>query len=179
MNTLKIFFVKLYCNILIVADGNSHFMDRVESFFRSLIFFAPVAFVIEVLASWFNSNQEFTAAVLFFIFLNMVIGGVMHYKNPAKKFDWGELLIKTMLILVVVLVTYFVLEIVISFAGDGLIIDGFRASLQIATLLYPGSKILKNVFILSNGQFPPKYIMDKVYKFQEDGDLAQFLNNKK
>lgn len=179
MIALKLFFVKLYCNILIVADGNSSFMDRVESFFRSLIIFAPVAFVVEVLHSWFQTNQEFTAAVLFFIFLNMILGGIMHYKNPNKVFDWGELLIKTILMLSVVLVTYFVLEIVISFAGEGLVVNGFRASLQIATLLYPGSKILKNVFILSDGQHPPKWIMEKVYRFQEDGDLAEFINSKK
>lgn len=179
MIALKLFLVKLYCNILIVADGNSSFMDRVEGFFRSLLIFAPVAFVVEVLHSWFKSNQEFTGAVLFFIFLNMVIGGIMHHRNPTKVFDWGELLLKTILMLCVVLGTYFVLEIVISFAGEGLIVNGFRASLQISTLLYPGSKILKNFFILSDGKHPPKWIMEKVYRFQEDGDLHQFINSKK
>lgn len=166
--------IKLYCNILIIGWGGFPVSERAGSFGRSLIVFAPLAFAFEVLNRWFDTNQDFTLAVIFMIFLNMVFGGIMHFKK--RDFDWFTLLYKTVIMIVVVLVTYFVLEIIINFAGEGLIVNGFRAALQIATLLYPGAKVLKHIFILSDGEHPPKWIMHKVYNFRENGDLNAFVS---
>lgn len=75
----------------------------------------------------------------------------------------------------VICITYFVLEIIINTAGDGAIVSGFRASLQIATLIYPGTKIIRHTHWISRGEFPPKWMMAKFYKMEKDGDIEGFF----
>ena len=81
--------------------------------------------------------------------------------------------------LMVVIVTYVLLSIVGKFAGDNMISEGFQILLQVTTLFYPASKGLKSVFVLSNGEYPPKWMMKRVYNFEEEGDLAELFKSKK
>jgi hypothetical protein len=136
-----------------------------------------VAFIFGLLNAWYMGNTEFTYAVLIIVFINMVFGGYMHFIKG--RFKWETFLKKTMVMVLVIGVSYAVLEMIVSFAGSGAVIQGFRAAIQVATLLYPGAKILKHVFVLSKGEHPPKWIMKKLYNFQENGDLNQFLNTDK
>jgi hypothetical protein len=172
----KVITVKFYCNFLILGYGGFPVPERIASFIKTAFILGPIAFGFEILEIWFETNQSFTAATLFMILLNMVFGGIMHFKKGD--FDWQILIIKTVLMTVVVLVTYFVLEVIISFAGSGLIINGFRAALQVATLLYPGAKVIKHVFILSDGEHPPKWIIHRIYNFKDNGDLQAFVEGR-
>jgi hypothetical protein len=54
-----------------------------------------------------------------------------------------------------------------------MVAEGFRVTIQISTLLYPTSKALKNLYIISNKEFPPGFIMEKLYKFEQTGDVAE------
>ena len=63
-------------------------------------------------------------------------------------------------------------------AGDNLAGEVFKVTIQIATILYPASKILKNIYVLSNKQYPPSFIMDKIYKFEKDGNVKDLFNKK-
>jgi len=174
MSFIKAVFLKIYYNLIIVAQKGVATSERLEAFYNSAKYVSPVAFVLGLINAWYMENAEFTYAVLVIVFINMILGGIMHFRKGH--FRWGTLLIKTMIMLIVIGVSYLVLEMIVSFAGSGLIIQGFRASIQVATLLYPGAKILKHIFILSNGEHPPKWVMDKLYKFKENGDLNQFLD---
>jgi hypothetical protein len=176
MKQIKTKLASLYCNFLIVGYSGFPLSERIASYIKTALLLGPLAFGFEILEIWFTTNQEFTAATLFMILLNMIFGGVMHFRKGD--FDWQILIIKTVLMTVVVLVTYFVLEVIISFAGSGLIINGFRAALQVATLLYPGAKVLKHIFILSEGEHPPKWIMYRVYNFKDNGDLQAFIDGR-
>lgn len=169
--------LRLFCNLIIIADTDSSWYARLDSYLKAVFFFAPIAFVANVLQAWFFDNKAFTTAVIAFVFLNMILGGWMHFRSG--RFKWHVLILKTLLMLVVITITYFVLETIISFAGDNIIVGGFRAALQIATLLYPGGKMMKQIFILSDGQHPPKWVMEKIYNFQKNGDLKQFFTETK
>ena len=59
--------------------------------------------------------------------------------------------------------------------GDNFISEGFGTIIQISTLLYPTSKALKNLFILSNNQFPPAFIMERLYNFEKTGNLKDLF----
>ncbi len=172
---IKLFFAKLFCNVITSTDHNSSAFDRIWSFILSLKYFTPFAFVLGILNAWYMDNKEFTYAMIIIVFINMFLGGVMHFRKGH--FKWESLLIKTIRVICVISLTYIVLEMIISFAGENIIITGFRAVLQVATLLYPGAKILKNVFILSNGEYPPEWLMRKIYNFQQNGDLREFLGS--
>jgi hypothetical protein len=57
--------------------------------------------------------------------------------------------------------------------------ESFKILIQVVTLLYPVSKVLKNIYILSNKQFPPAFIMDKIYNFEKNGDLKDLFDTDK
>lgn len=159
-----------------IGDDTLSFSERAEYFWKSIITFAPIAFLLDAFNLWFEQNQLFFTSVILFIFVNMILGGYMHYKKAT--FDWQELLKKTMTMIVVVMTSYLILELILEVAGHNLVVDVFRTTIQVATLLYPGSKILKNVFILSEGEHPPQWVMEKIYNFQQNGDLSAFLKTK-
>src|SRR5690606_16330533 len=78
----------------------------------------------------------------------------------------------------VVIVVYIMLEMLRYTAGDNIAGEAFKILIQITTLLYPTSKVLKNVHIITSGRYPPKFIMRRLYNFEKNGDLSDFFNNK-
>ncbi len=171
---IKVQLLKLYVNLLISADRNSDETTRFLSFSRSLLVFAPAAFLLDLLGVWFDENQTFTLFTAAFVAANAFIGGIAH--KIKGDFNWEKFLVKTLKMTGIICFTYIVLEGLVSPIGNNVITDGLIASFQVATLLYPGAKILKNIFIWSDGEHPPKWIMQKVYNFKENGDLKAFLN---
>lgn len=174
---LKVLLTKLYLNFILLADHSQTISERSEYLLRSVITLTPFVILLKVVNLWFTDNVLFGTGIILLIMINMFLGGAMH--NRKKDFKWSLLIKKTVTMVVVTFTTYLVLEMIISILGKNMIVEGFRAALQVATLLYPGSKILKNIFILSKGEHPPKWIMQKVYNFKDNGDLAAFLSNDK
>ena len=177
MKLIYAYVLKVFYNLILFAQKDLETSKRVEAFYESYKWVSPFAFVMGLINAWYMENTEFTLAVIVIIFINMVLGGIMHFMKGH--FKWEALIVKTIKMVVVVGVTYAVLEMTIRFAGDGFLIQGFRAAIQVATLLYPAAKIMKQVFVLSNGEHPPQWIMQKLYNFQENGDLKEFLDTNK
>jgi hypothetical protein len=172
--TIKLTFFKIYCNLLISSESDGDPMHRLESLGRVLMYISPIAFIIGVLDLWYQDNEAFTLSAVGFIFANAIIGLIAHFVR--KDFNWETFLTKTMKMVLIISGVYFVLELIISPIGDNSITDGFRSTIQVSTLLWPGGKILKNFFIWSGGEHPPKWVMQKLYNFQKNGDLNAFLN---
>ncbi len=72
---------------------------------------------------------------------------------------------------IILVLVYGLLEMLRITAGNNFVGEGFKVLIQVMTLLYPISKALKNIYILSNKKFPPSFIMDKIYTFEKNGDL--------
>ena len=176
IETMKILLLKNYFNVVLIGDESLSVTERLYYLGKTLLTFGPIAFILDRFDLWFAENQLFFTGAIFFIFLNMIFGACMH--KWKKTFSWKVFIVKTMLMTTVILITYLILEVIISVAGHNTITSLFRTTLQVSTLLYPGSKILKNVFILSKGEHPPQWVMEKIYNFQENGDLSEFLSNK-
>lgn len=174
---IKLLFLKFFFGLILTTDKNIPLLDRVELFFKSLMAIAPIAFLLELSKGWVMDNKKFTTAVILIVFINMGLGAYMHLKK--RNFKWQKFITKSISMILVINITYVVLELIIERAGDNFVVEGFRAALQVATLLYPGTKVLKNTFILSNGEYPPKWVMDKIYNFEKNGDLQAFLKTTK
>jgi hypothetical protein len=173
LRKIKFLLATIWAYFIIAADDDSAKVKRVTNF--SMAFFAvgPITIFIQILFDWYLTNESFVQGNVFLIGLNGVLGGWFHFRKGD--FSWEEILMKTVKMSILSLIVYAVLEIIMSRGGDYGVVKGFRAAIQIGTLLYPGTKILKNVYILSNGEYPPTWIMKKVYNFQENGDLNEFL----
>lgn len=168
---------KLYANMIIFADGSSQSVERIDSYARTLLVFAPLAFVSELLDLWFIENKSFSLFVGGFVLANAIVGGIAH--QIKGDFSWEKLLVKTIKMAAIIVTTYIILEGLVSPMGVNPVSGGLIAAFQVATLLYPGSKILLNIFIWSDGEHPPKWIMEKVYNFKKNGNLTEFLSENK
>lgn len=177
LKALLIQALKLYCNLIIFAYGGVSHTERLKAFGKAYLFaIGPISFVAGVLSLWYEENETFTLFAVGFVGMNAVVGAIVHLIN--KRFHWETFFIKTLKMVAIISGVYFVLEGIISPLGINPVTSGFKAAFQVATLLYPGSKILKNFFIWSDGEHPPKYIMERIYNFQENGDLKAFLGEK-
>ena len=76
----------------------------------------------------------------------------------------------------VIVCSYIMLEMLRYTAGSNIAGETFRVIIQTLTLLYPTSKVMKNLFLISSGKFPPEFLMKKLYNFEKSGDLTAFFS---
>lgn len=162
------------CRMILIADNRPSFIEKLSYLLSLIGTLAPVAYLLDGLNLWFSTNQQFSSFILVCLMVNMFVGAIFH--NKMGTFDWVELFKKNVLMWVVLIVVYAMLEMLRLTAGENFIGEGFKILIQTMTLLYPISKALKNIYILSNKQFPPAFIMDKIYNFDKNGDLKDLFN---
>ena len=166
-------FKKIYYSIILLADTHPTYVEKFQYLVKLLMALAPVAYILEGLNLWFITNKQFASFVIICLAINMLVGIKYHLK--MKSFRWSEFLKKNSEMMVVVIVVYILLEMLRLTAGTNLIGESFKVLIQVTTLLYPISKALKNIYILSNKQFPPAFIMEKIYHFEKDGNLGDLF----
>lgn len=168
---------KIFCDIILIADNHPTFLEKLKYFITIITAFAPIAYMLDGVSEWFTYNKQFASFVLVCIVANIIIGGLFHHK--MKTFNW-ELFFKRNILMISVLITaYIMLEMLRLTVGQNVFADGFKAIIQVSTLLYPMSKALKNLYILSNKQFPPAFIMDRLYNFEKTGNLKELFPDEK
>ena len=165
------------CRLILLVDNRPSFTDKIIYFFQVIGTFAPIAYLLDGLNFWFKTNQQFSSFILICLLVNMVVGAFFH--NKMGSFNWVEMFKKNILMWVVLIIVYAMLEMLRLTAGNNFVGEGFKILIQVTTLLFPISKVLKNIYILSNKQFPPAFIMDKIYNFEKNGDLNELFDNDK
>lgn len=173
MKKIKFFSIQPLPKLILASDQSLDFWERVKFFMVACAQFAPIAFVLNMMNWWLLENQQFASFVVIVLTINMLVGAVFHLKNDT--FCWKSFLLQNALMIFVVSCVYMSLETIRYTAGVNLVGDLFRATIQTMTLGYPISKITKNIFILTNGQFPAEWLMKKLYNFEKNGDLKKFL----
>jgi len=159
----------LFFSIIYIADDRFSFLEKLPAYIKILLAFGPIAYLLELGGYWFVDNKKF---VTFFLLIVIIQGAFGIWKHKIlNQFSWEEFFIKTGKMLVIVIFTYFLLSMVGGIASDNIIAEGFELSIQVMTLFFPASKGIKSIFIISNGEYPPKWMMKKVYNYENDGDL--------
>lgn len=171
MSALKIFSYKLYFSLMFLYEQNNS-----PSFLKALAvaLCSVVVWLAENFGLWFTDNSIFATGVLAVILCNMIFGGYVHHVR-YRDYNWKTLLTNTIEMIIILLVSYFVLEIVLRVAGESTVSSVFRITIQVSTVLYPGSKILKNVYVYSRGEYPPKWVMSRIYNFNKNGNLQELI----
>ena len=147
--------------------------ERIGFFIESFFKLAPIAFIVNSAFNWHNEHQVFLKGLYVILFINAVFGVLTHRK--LKTLDIGEFAKSTLITVVVVFGVYFSLDQMNNSIPDGLLSVGFSSSVQILTLLFPIAKIMRNSFILTNGKFPPEFLIQKLYNYERDGNIKSFL----
>lgn len=167
----------LLARIMLLTYNEADITDRIRYLFDLLLKLSPVVFVLNLINWWFTENQQFGTFMCIALLINMGVGVYYHFKKGT--FQFKPFIFKNLEMCFVVVVVYMMLEMLRYTAGDNLAGEIFRILIQITTLLYPTSKVMKNVFIITKGKYPPKFIMDKLYNFEKNGDLNDFFKTSK
>lgn len=160
-----------------MAYENITWQEKFYYFFNVIIKSAPVAFFLAFIGAWFQENSEFSLFVCLALLLNMIVGAWFH--NKHNTFSWLEFFQGNVIMIAVVVIVYAMLEMLRYTVGDNIAGEAFKIIIQFTTLLYPTSKVFKNIFILTAGKYPPEFIMNKLYNFEKNGDLSEFFKTNK
>ncbi len=170
---MKEFILKTVCHVLLLADKKVTFGDKIFYFFQTVATFGPIAFLMDGFNFWFINNKQFFSFVIICLVLNVFVGAWFHHK--MNTFSWEKFFERNITMWVILVLVYAILEMLRLTAGDNIIGEAFGVLIQITTLLWPASKILKNAYFLSNKQFPPEFIMNRIYSFEKNGNLKELF----
>lgn len=133
----------------------------------------PVS-LLDRLAGWYIDNSVFLTMVFGAVVLDYAIGTYVHLmvkRDFNMKKNYIGLLVKGF----AVCAGYVLFEMVRQIVNDvQFIAIYFKVILQLTVILYPTISALKNISILTNGEFPPDIWFKKFNKFNKDLDLQTF-----
>lgn len=158
----------IYAIILLATDRPTLWEKFILSM-KIVLALAPVAYVLDGLGVWFSTNHMFFSFMLWILFANMIVGGL--YYQKTKQFNWSEFWKANIKMWAIILLIYPMLEMLSIIAGNNFAGETFKIVIQISTMLYPGAKILKNVYLWSDKKYPPSWIIDRIYKFEKTGNM--------
>lgn len=172
----------LLARVMLIADSdipgiNLSYSEKIKYCLFVIAHLAPLAFFMEWIDAWFKDNGQFFFFVCVALIINMGAGVWFHLKYGT--FKMRDFLLNNVEMMGVVVIVYVMLEMLRYTAGENIAGELFRIIIQVLTLLYPVSKVLRNMFIISRGKHPPKFIMMKLYNFERYGDLEEFFKTKK
>lgn len=169
---------KLFTHLILLANGKSiSISDWFRYAWNAFIHFGPVAFLLSVCGWWFADNKQFGTFICAALIVNVFVGGIRHFKDGS--FKWKLFIWRNLELAFVISVVYMMMEMLRYTVGNNIAGDAFKVLIQVMTLLYPISKVLKNIFILSKGKFPPEFLMKRIYDFEKNGDLKNLFSTDK
>lgn len=168
---------KLFYTLILSADHTSSIKGRLQYAGEVLLKLAPLAYILDLMNWWFTDNKQFGTFICIAILVNMVVGAVKHLKY--KSFNFHLFFARNCMMIFVVCMVYVMLEMLRYTAGSNIVGEIFKVLIQVTTLMYPTSKVFKNCYILSNGKYPPEFIMQRLYNFEKHGDLQDLFKTKK
>ena len=170
--SLHIMMKKMFSTLILFGYEKPTIQEKAIYLLKLLMSFGPVVYLMEVLNVWFIDNEQFFSFLILSLLANVIVGAWYHKK--AKTFRWDEFFKKNIQMWLIILIVYPLLQALSLTAGDNWVGQGFETAIQLSTLLYPTSKVFKNVYIVSKRKFPPAFIMERVYNFEKTGDLSNF-----
>ncbi len=150
------------------------FSYKLQLMAKVALAFSPIAFLLEQFNLWFTNNTIFFTIVIWAVLANIGFGGWLHWKKGDFKLK--ILLIKNLEMCIIILMAYPILEGISRITGDNVTGEIFKIAIQIATIIFPGGKALKNAHILSNYQYPSHFIMERIYRFEREGNVKDLFN---
>lgn len=168
---------RIIAHLILLGDPRIDLSDRLQYAFQSIATFAPVIFVLNVIGWWFKENQQFGYFICVALIANMIVGAIFHLRNGS--FSVKSFLLKNLEMGGVIIAVYVMLEMLRYTIGNNVAGEAFKVLIQCMTLLYPTTKMFKNIFLMTKGKYPPEFIMQRLYNFEKNGDLNEFFKAKR
>lgn len=160
--------------LLFSVGAGVTYWDRLKYFCQAIWLSFPFIVVYNHIINWHNSNSFFIESASIIIGINALFGGISHWKQGT--FSWKEMAVKNFMIVFIVLSAYLVLDKLFSFFHSTFAGDMLKSSVSFMTLMYPASKFMTSSFIITNGKFPPEFLMKLFYSYEKSGRLKDFFD---
>jgi hypothetical protein len=154
---------------MLLNSEKPSFHEKVNYCWKAVASLSVVSWLLDVLGLWFKENSMFSTAMLIAFAANMVWGFLWHRKLGG--FKWRIFWRKNIEMWFTVLCVYPLLWALYKISGDNIVAEGFKVMVQVGTMLYPGSKALKNAYLFTDKKYPPGFIMNRLYNFEKSGDV--------
>ncbi|MES2484834.1 MAG: hypothetical protein V4581_02650 [Bacteroidota bacterium] len=166
---MKTFLYKIYAWIMLLNAVKPSYHEKVEYYLKAVASLSVVLWILDSVGLWFAENTLFYRGMLIAIAINMYYGWRWHRRlgDFKSKIFWT----KNLQMWGIIISVYPLLEILYRMAGENAIAEVFKLMVQVSTILYPGSKALKNAYLFSDKKYPPSFIMDKLYNFEKSGNI--------
>src|SRR5690606_22875760 len=181
MKTIHKWLISTFAQIMLFAEATSHDSktnicesDAARYAILSVVKLSPLALLLDSLQLWWQDNAGFCFGLVAVLLINAGVGIAFHLRY--KTFNFRSFFTRNSTMAGAVIITFVVLEIMRVTIGDNVAGDLFKVLIQVMSLMYPTSKIVKNIFILSRGKHPPEFIMRKFYNFEKNGDLKRLFS---
>ena len=155
--------------------GNITFWERMRCLLEVIFKSAPFMIVYLFFVDWYGSNQVFAVSIGTALLVNMLVGARCHWKDGT--FSIKEMLKKEIEMMMVVSFAYISLKVLTAPLNESFAGYMFKTSIEFVSILYPVSKTLKNIFIITNGKHPPAFIMKALYNYEKEGKLKDFFDS--
>lgn len=172
---IKIALVIVPLVLLFSSKTKISWQDRLEYFFEVGLKSAPLLFLYGFFSEWYEENELFAISISTALFVNLLVGARFHWMKGT--FDLGKMLWKNLEMLVVVTGVYLLLGALSTPLGESVAGLAFKKTIEFITILYPVSKSLRNLFILTDGKHPPKFVIQALYQYEKDGKLKDFFDS--
>lgn len=150
------------------------YYDRLRYFLYSIWISFPFIAIYKHFVGWYGHHEVFFDAACIIIAINAFFGGVSHWKQGT--FSWLKLFLKNIAIVAITFCGYIVLEKLFGFFQDTFIGNTLKSAISFMVLMYPASKFMTSSFIITNGKFPPIFLMKLFYNYEKTGRLKEFFN---
>lgn len=148
--------------------------DRLMFLGESIFKFAPLYWLYQTAAHWYGNNETFATSLALVLIVNSIVG--IRYHMKMKTLSIKDFCYSTFSMLSIIIGVYLILKAFGNVLGSNVIGDTYKSIVEFITLLYPGSKVLQNVFILTNGKYPPVFVMKALYAYSKDGKINRFID---
>jgi hypothetical protein len=168
----------------LTTEGKIDTINIAISAIKSWIFaviLSPIIYTIgrllNILDRLILSEKDFIIILLISVIVDTTIGLIKHIK--IKDLCVRKFILKTfekLSLCMIGMVLFNSLSYPIRNHSD--MLEWFNIMVQLVLLTYPIMNAFKNIYILSTGKFPPKFIMDRFLKFNETGNVNEIFNSK-
>lgn len=164
-------------NIVMIYKGT--FTQKVSSTISLAVAPAFSLSVIERLTGWYIDNHIFITLAFLIIAIDHILGTWVHW-TIKRDFKFNLNLFGLLKKIIIVSLGYTTLSIIgYSMRDIELLRDYFSATIQLITILYPGSSALSNMSIITNGRFPPTGLLDRIKNFNQSADINDLKTDNK
>lgn len=160
--------------LLFSHQVNISWSDRWKYFTESVLKSAPLLFLYAFVSEWYDENKVFAISLSTALLINLLAGAKFHWLRGT--FSLERMLLKNIEMLLIVFMVYALLKALANPLDGNYAGALFRSTIEFISILFPASKALKNIFIITKGKHPPKFIMEALYNFEKDGKLKDFFD---